>query len=173
MIEYPSGGAGRNGGPRRDPVSQIAKSLGEWMAPLFLVAVVISSYEVLLRYAFNAPTIWVHELTVLLSAACFIVSGLYTLERREHIRVTVLHERLPPALRKAVDLLSVGLAVTFLGAVVWGGFKPAWEALSGWHSTRTAFNSPTPALLKPLLVVTAALMVVQILVQLRPRAPHR
>lgn len=172
MIDEPSDGAGRDGVPRRDPVSAISKRLGEWMAPLFLVAVVISFYEVVMRYAFDAPTIWVHELTVLLSAACFIVSGLYTLERREHIRVTVLHERLPPPLRKAVDALSVALALTFLGAIVYGGWKPAWEALSGWHSTRTAFDSPTPALLKPLLVVTAALMVVQILVHLRPRGPR-
>jgi TRAP-type C4-dicarboxylate transport system permease small subunit len=172
MIDGSSDGAGRNGVPRRDPVSWISKSLGEWMAPLFLVAVVISFYEVVLRYVFNAPTIWVHELTVLLSAACFIVSGLYTLERREHIRVTVLHERFPPPVRKAIDALSTLLALTFLCAIVYGGWNSAWEALSGWHSTRTAFNSPTPALLKPLLVVTAALMVVQILVHLRPRAPR-
>lgn len=149
-----------------DPVSRLSAALGEWLSPLFLVAVIISVYEVVLRYGFNAPTIWVHELTVLLSATCFIVSGLYALERGDHIRVTVLRDRMPPTLRFIVDILGTILALIFLGGIVIGGYEPAWRALSGWHSTRTAFNSPTPAILKPLLVVISALMVVQILVHL-------
>lgn len=173
MSGSPLGGAGDAPPPRRDPMSSVSAWLGDWMAPLFLVAVVISVYEVVMRYGFDAPTIWAHELTVLLSASCFIVSGLYALERREHIRVTVLHERLPPAVRRLVDALAVCLALIFLGAIVWGGWKAGWEALINWHSTRTAFDSPTPAILKPLLVATAALMVVQILVHLRRPDPGR
>lgn len=151
----------------RDPLSRLAKFLGDWMAPLFLVAVIISVYEVVLRYGFNAPTSWVHELTILLSAACFVVSGLYVLERREHIRVTLVKDRLPRRLRQAVDLLSLLLALVFLLAIVWGGWQQGWEALSNWHSTRTAFDSPTPAILKPLIVVIAALMAVLLLMQSR------
>ena len=151
----------------RDPLSRFSALLGDCMAPLFLVAVIISVYEVVLRYGFNAPTSWVHELTVLLSAACFVVSGLYALERREHIRVTLVRDRLPPRLRRAVDLLSLLLALIFLLAIVWGGWTQAWEALSNWQSTRTAFDSPTPAILKPLIVVIAALMAVLLLVQQR------
>ncbi|MDX5361889.1 MAG: TRAP transporter small permease [Alphaproteobacteria bacterium] len=157
----------------RDPMSRFSATLGEWMAPLFLVAVLISVYEVVLRYAFNAPTVWVHELTVLLSAACFVVSGLYALEREEHIRVTVISDRLPRPARRAVALLNIGLAMVFLLAIVWGGWSHAWEALSNWHRTRTAFNSPTPAILKPLIVLTAAAMVLQILVNWRRNGPNR
>ncbi|WP_085884892.1 TRAP transporter small permease subunit [Oceanibacterium hippocampi] len=148
-------------------MTRFAEMLGEWMSPLFLVAVIISVYEVALRYGFDAPTSWVHELTVLLSACCFVVSGLYALARNEHIQVTVLRDRLPPSARRAVDLLSLLLGLVFLLAIVWGGWSHAWEALSNWHSTRTAFNSPTPAILKPLIVVIAALMAVLLLVQQR------
>ena len=136
-------------------MSRFSATLGEWMAPLFLVAVLISVYEVVLRYAFNAPTVWVH------------------LEREEHIRVTVISDRLPRPARRAVALLNIGLAMVFLLAIVWGGWSHAWEALSNWHRTRTAFNSPTPAILKPLIVLTAAAMVLQILVNWRRNGPNR
>ncbi len=153
---------------RRDPLSRLARGLGEFMAPLFLVAVLISVYEVVLRYAFNAPTVWVHETTVLLSAACFLVSGLYTLERGEHIRITVLSERFPPWAQRAADWLGFLLAVLFLGALAWGGWKAGWEALSNWQTTATALDSPTPAILRPLIVLVSALMVLLLLVQRRP-----
>ena len=152
---------------RPDPLSRLARALGEWMAPLFLVAVVISVYEVVLRYAFNAPTLWVHETTVLLSAACFLVSGLYTLERGEHIRITVISERLPAWAQAAADWLGFFLALLFLGGLAWGGAKAGWEALSNWQTTATALDSPTPAILRPLIVVVSALMVLLLLVQRR------
>ncbi len=146
-------------------MTRLSILLGEWLAPLFLVTVLISVYEVVLRYGFAAPTSWVHELTVLLSACCFVVSGLYALARGEHIRITVLSDRLPPRVRQAVDILTLLLALLFLLAIVWGGWPQAWQALWNWQSTRTAFDSPTPAILKPLLVVVAALMVAQLLAQ--------
>jgi TRAP-type C4-dicarboxylate transport system permease small subunit len=151
----------------RDPISRFSIALGDWMSSLFLVAVIITIYEVIMRYGFNAPTIWVHELTVLLSASCFVVSGLYVLAKGDHIRVTVLSDHLPRPLGRMVDALSVVLGLVFLVAIAYGGAPSAWEALSNWHSTRTAFNSPTPAILKPMLAVTSALMAVQLLASLR------
>lgn len=153
----------------RDPISRASVALGDWMSSLFLVAVIITVYEVIMRYGFNSPTIWVHELTVLLSASCFVVSGLYVLAKGEHIRVTVLSDHLPRPVAKLVDALSILLGLVFLGAIAYGGAPSAWEALSNWHSTRTAFNSPTPAILKPLLAATSALMAVQLLASFRAR----
>ena len=150
---------------QKDPMSRLSAAIGAWLSPLFLLCVAISVYEVGMRYLFNAPTVWVHETTVLLSAVAFIVSGLYALERREHIRITVLSDRLPGWMRPLLRLLNLSLAVVFLGAVAWGGFELGWQALSNWQTTQSAFNSPTPAILKPLLVVTAALMIVQVVVQ--------
>lgn len=153
--------------PGRDPISRLSHFLGEFLAPLFLVAVAISVYEVVARYLFNAPTVWVHETTILLSAICFVVSGLYSLERREHIRITVLVDRFPPRLRRAIDWLGTALALTFLLAVAWGGWKLGWSALVGWETTQSALNSPTPAILKPLIVLCAGLMALQLLVHRR------
>ncbi len=144
-------------------------AVGEWCGLLFLFSVVVSAYEVVVRYLFNAPTTWVHETTILMSAVAFAVSGLYSLARREEIRVTVISERFPPWLERVRVWLTFVLAAFFLGAVAYGGFKAGWQALIGWHTTRTAFDSPIPAILKPLLVVVAALMLMQLILRLLER----
>jgi len=143
-------------------MTRLSIAVGEWASLLFLLSVLISAWEVVVRYLFNAPTTWVHETTILLSAIAFAVSGLYSVARRDEIAVTVLSERFPPWLERIRVAVTFMLATFFLGAVAYGGFKAGWEALSAWHTTRTAFDSPTPALLKPLLVLVAALMLVQL-----------
>lgn len=146
-------------------MNRLAIRLGEAISPVFLLAIAISAYEVVMRYLFNAPTIWVHESTVLLSAIAFCLSGLYSLARRDEICVTVFSDHFPAWMQAVRSLLTLVLGGAFLGAVAYGGWKGGWEALWGWHSTRTAFDSPTPAILKPLIVVSAALMLLQLLLR--------
>ncbi len=146
-------------------MTRLSVTLGEWSGLLFLFSVVISAYEVVVRYLFNAPTTWVHETTILMSAVAFAISGLYSLARGEEIRVTVISERFPAWLERVRVWATLVLAAFFLGAVAYGGFKAGWQALFGWHTTRTAFDSPIPAILKPLLVVVAALMLLQLVLR--------
>ena len=42
-------------------LDRLVDRAGRAVAMLFLIAVAISFYEIVLRYAFNAPTISVHE----------------------------------------------------------------------------------------------------------------
>ena len=45
-------------------VDRISLGLGKALSLLFLVAVALTVYEVVMRYAFNAPTIWVHDVVI-------------------------------------------------------------------------------------------------------------
>ena len=45
---------------------------------------------------FDAPTIWVHDATIMLGAICFLFGGAYALQRRDHIRITFIYDALPP-----------------------------------------------------------------------------
>ncbi|GAB5468631.1 MAG: TRAP transporter small permease subunit [Rhodospirillales bacterium] len=142
--------------------------LGQWVSLLFLFSIVISAYEVVVRYVLNAPTTWVHEMTILMSAVAFTVSGLYSLAKGDEIRVTVISERFPRWLETLRVWVTFVMAAFFLGAVAYGGAAAGWEALTGWYTTRTAFDSPTPAILKPLLVVVSALMLLQMALRFFP-----
>ena len=43
---------------------RVVERFGELTSYLFIVIVGISAYEVVMRYLFGAPTMWVHELAV-------------------------------------------------------------------------------------------------------------
>lgn len=116
-----------------------AGALGRWIdrggvvfAIGIIVAMLILIQEVVLRYVFNAPTIWAHETTIFLSGVAFIYGGLYCAARDRHIRVVLLYDVLPPALRRAFDV-----AISLVSAVASGIF--AWAA---WQMVKRAAFMP-------------------------------
>src|SRR5262245_7635956 len=88
------------------PINRLSLWLGRALAWVFLVGVVLTAWEVLMRYGFNSPTIWVHDLVIALSALAFIFGGSYALQRGEHIRISSLYDRMPTAWRRGCDLLN-------------------------------------------------------------------
>jgi TRAP-type C4-dicarboxylate transport system permease small subunit len=131
-----------------------------WFAMLLLVIVAITLYEVAARYIFVKPTIWANELSLFLSAIVFLVSGVYAMQRNEHLRISVLHDAVPPRVRRVFDAISLGCAIVFCGGLAWFGFPTSWQALVTWERFGTAWNPPIPAVIKPLIVIVAATMAV-------------
>ena len=56
-------------------VDYTIRALGEKASFVFLLAVALTFYEVVLRYFFNAPTTWVHEISIALTATAFIIAS--------------------------------------------------------------------------------------------------
>ena len=88
--------------------------LGLWAAMASLALILAAyNYEVVARYAFDAPTRWSAELvSYLLLVAAFLAMPRLTRDGG-HVAVTVLLERLPP---RGQVLASRGIA--FLGAAI-------------------------------------------------------
>jgi TRAP-type C4-dicarboxylate transport system permease small subunit len=150
-------------------MNRIAHWLGAVVAWLFIASVLITAYDVIMRYAFTRPTAWAQEVTILLNAIAFIVGGLYVTARGEHISITIFSDRYGRTARRLLALLTAMLGALFLGAIAWGGRRDAWEALTQWQRTATAADTPTPAIVKPLLCAIALAMVVQLCVNLMRR----
>jgi TRAP-type C4-dicarboxylate transport system permease small subunit len=125
---------------------------------VFLAVVLVTLYEVVARYGFGRPTSWAQEITIILCSVAFAVGGAHVQALDEHIRVTVLSERAAPALMTVLDILGRVLGIIFLAGVVYGGWRDAWEALSQWQTTQSAFNSPMPAIVKPTVIVVCLMM---------------
>ena len=52
----------------------------------------------------------------------------HTLKRNEHIRVTLLLNLSPPAMRRALQLWSLGMAVLLSGLLGWYSARLAWQS---------------------------------------------
>ena len=98
-------------------VDRISHFCGILAAVLVIVLVVLMLYDVVLRYAFNAPTSWGNDLNAFLMGGSFVLSIAYAMSTDAHVRVDLLYsERTRPRLAY-VDL--IGLTFIVLPAVAW------------------------------------------------------
>jgi TRAP-type C4-dicarboxylate transport system permease small subunit len=140
--------------------------LGLAAAQLYLLCALITTYEVVMRYVFRAPTQWAFEIVMVLCASAWLLSVGYVTRHRRHIGITVLYLMAPPRVRFALDLFMnlVGLAAVLI--LAYAAWEPAMRAISSIQRTGSAFNSPEPTILKTLLVVGAGLYALQLIANL-------
>lgn len=136
------------------------------------IAFAISVYEVIARYVFDNPTMWVHESTTFLIAATFLVGGPIALARDKHIRVRMIYDTVSPAARRWLDIVNSIIAMIFFAGLGYAGWTLAWKATHTptgeihFEGTGTAWNPPTPALLKIIILFCVVLMLVQTVIHL-------
>jgi len=130
-------------------------------APAFVVTIIF--YEVVMRYVFVKPTLWVNELSLWVAAAIYLTAGLYAMQQRSHIRIFILYDMVPRWLQRVFDVISALCIWAFVGAVLWGGYGEAMAKLMRWERFGTAWDPPIPATLKPLILITLLFLAVQVL----------
>ena len=128
-------------------------------APAFIVTIIF--YEVVMRYVFVQPTLWVNEMSLWVAGAVYLTAGLYALQQRSHIRIFILYDLAPRWLQRIFDSVSVFCVCVFAFAVVWGGFGEARAKLMRWETFGTAFDPPIPATIKPLILITVVFIALQ------------
>jgi len=74
------------------------------LSMLFLVATI--SYEVVMRYGFGAPTVWVYESSFMVNGAAFMLGSGYALLKGAHVRTDIYWENYSERKKGVVDLIS-------------------------------------------------------------------
>jgi len=143
-------------------IDSLSTWTGKAFAWLIMVLTLGVSYEVLVRYAFRAPTTWAFDFCYINYGAMFLMAGAYTLSRGGHVRADVVYRFLKPRTQASVDLI---LYVIF--------FLPAVAALiySGWKYAATSIRFKEVSIfspagipifpLKTLIPVTGVLLLLQ------------
>lgn len=149
-----------------NPIDRLSDLVGRAFSYVFLLSILVMVFEVISRYLFNAPTIWAQDSTTALTATGFALGGVYTMQQRGHISITIIYACFPPRIRALLDVFIQGVILFFLCALIYGGVLIAERSWSSMETSGSAWNQPTPVLLKTVLVVGAALMVLQASVHL-------
>jgi len=117
--------------------------VSEWSGKLISVVaffmVCILVYEVTMRYAFVAPTIWAHELTQHLFGAYSVLAGAYVLLHRQHIGVDVIYNRFSSRGRAILDSVTYLLFFLIIGILLWHGI-----GIAQWSVAIRQTVSPSP-----------------------------
>lgn len=139
----------------------ISVVLGRLAMIMTAFIVLVMFYEVISRYVFSKPTLWANELSLWIAAFVFLLSGLYAMQQRSHIRIYIIYDMMPRWARKTSDVVSVGLIVFFTFALVWGGFTDAMNRWSRMETFGTAWDPPIPGIVKPALLIIIVLVCIQ------------
>lgn len=132
---------------------------------MWLTAVIVGiiAYEVVMRYIFGMPTLWVNEMSLWLGGMIYLLAGVYAMQRRAHIRITALYDQVPRNVQRVFDTVALVVVILSAVGVSVGGYKSASRALMVFERFGTAWDPPIPATMKPLVLVAAALIAVQAL----------
>jgi TRAP-type C4-dicarboxylate transport system permease small subunit len=130
------------------------------VAYLPIVIFIIISIEVVSRYFFDNPTSWAWIVTQQLFLVLCLFGGIYAFIKGDHIRIEMLYDKFPPALRLACRMLALALFVVFAGVFVWKSVYMAKSAIAGREIARGAFPMPI-YLFKGLMPIVGALFLLQ------------
>tara|TARA_B100001248_G_scaffold239145_1_gene204225 strand:+ start:118 stop:666 length:549 start_codon:yes stop_codon:yes gene_type:complete len=147
-------------GKKTTAVDRIVSVFSNFAMLLILIGVSITLYEVVMRYIFESATSWVYKTTLWLAAVTYLVSGIIAMQRREHIRVTVIYDAVSPTLRLIFDYLGLYVLIVYATLMLVGSADQVWVVFS--HAVRTGAISSLPfePTIKPLVLLATVLVVI-------------
>lgn len=94
------------------------------------VMVILTTYQVVTRYVFNAPSTWSEELVGYLFAWSTLFGATIVSGERGHMNIPILIDHMGPALRKGFHIFSEVIAFVFSATIlVFGGVQVSQLAM--------------------------------------------
>ena len=104
-------------------------SISEWSGKLISVLIFFLTflllYDVIMRFVFNAPTIWCHELALHIFGAYAVLAGPYVLRHDEHVNTDIVYRLFSKRGRAIIDSFTYLLFFLFIGVLLRYGYMIA------------------------------------------------
>lgn len=113
-------------------------------AASFLIPLLIAfeTYEVLSRYAFGHPTIWISELSAMLFGAFILIGGGFTQYSGSHANMDIVYGMFSKRGKAILDLMTFFLFLAFVGVLLWMGWHMAWRSVVSLEHDSTEWAPP-------------------------------
>lgn len=102
--------------------------VAKMMAYLSLLCVVVISFEVIMRYAFNLPTNWGHELMYSLFAMYYVMVVGVVHYWRAHVRVDVIYAKRTVRTKAIMDLITAVFFYAFALIYIYTSWNFYWSS---------------------------------------------
>jgi len=117
-------------------IDRLSTAVGKAFGWAIIVLTLSISYEVFVRYALNAPTLWAYDISYMMYGALFLMAGAYTLSRNGHVRGDVFYRLMPVRVQGWIDFVlyiifyfPAVLALIYAGSV-YGARSWGWKEVS-------------------------------------------
>ena len=146
-------------------IDKVSDMTGKCASFLTLGLVGFISYDVFMRYVFNAPTEWSTELSTYVFGTLWLLGGAYGMLHNAHVKLDVLYERFPERLKALMDVITFPIFLILTGVMLWKGVEFAVAAWSRLEHSNTVWGPPI-YVVKTMIPLGALLIIVQGLVKL-------
>ena len=126
-----------------DTYNKIVKYSGYLASALFISIGFIISYEVIMRYLFNSPTVWVNEISRFLKIWATYLALTYSFHKNDFIRITVIYDKVGEKGKKILDLISAFFILIFSSFVLYYGWLIAYDYLKVGRTSSTILDVPS------------------------------
>lgn len=123
-------------------LKRIAASAAYGLAGAGVAALVammaIVTYDVVLRYFFNDPTVWAGEVASFLTIAVVFLGLAQNMRQGDHIRIDVFTKLLSARTQLVLDVVAHGIAIVFSVVL----FMGCWVRFDNFWARHTTSDSP-------------------------------
>lgn len=145
-----------------DTLSEIAGKTAAWL--FFLIGLIIT-YEVVMRYVFVAPTIWVDEISRILQIWSAYLAGAYVVKHHEMVTIDIFLTDPSTLGRRLAETLGIIMLFIVAGTATYYGFQLWLKSTLAGHTT-DSFLAPPKWLTHSSVWVGCTLMFMQGIVEL-------
>jgi len=143
-------------------IDKFTDATGTCIAWLNVPLVLVVSYEVIMRYVFDAPTMWVFDTTYMLYGTIFMLGAAYALHKGAHIRTDFFYDKWTAKTKGMVD--SISYFVFFFPSLIMLLVASGNEAWYSFLIHETSEQTPWRPILWPykgIVPLTCVLLIVQ------------
>jgi len=94
-----------------DSISEWTGKTGQWLS---VSLVLVVTYEVIMRYVFNKPSLWPFDMACMMGLTLYVLAFAYVLRHKAHVRVDVFYTHLPSRGKAIIDILGALILFFYL-----------------------------------------------------------
>ena len=106
--------------PLVNRIERITTNIGIIAALTLVPLILTTTYEVLARYIFDAPTIWAYEVGYMLTGTHFLLGMAYTLQQGQFIRIDIFSQDMSEKTRAFIDMCAYSIILPLMMWLTYG-----------------------------------------------------
>ena len=138
-------------------ISEFAGMTARWAA---VVMMLVLLFEVVSRYGFNAPTIWVHELSQHLWGFYILFGAAYVMRHRAHVNLDVIYRKFSLRKQAILDSITYWFFFIYCAVILWQAVPHAWQSAMRIQAISSIWASPVWPL-KVMIPIAVLLLLLQ------------
>lgn len=143
-------------------IDRLNTKVGAFSKWLIVLLTLILVYDVILRYVFNAPTIWAFDFGYMLGGSFFTLGMGYTLLKNAHVRIDILSSRLSKSTQAAIDMIiSLLLFFPSFGLLLYHLIPYVYDSWATGEKSLESFWRPPIYPFKTVLLVSVLFLLLQ------------